>query len=313
MTAKGWKEEDICMYLSNGWLSPVTIKVNFVDGTITNDSDQKKACQPESTKERFGKYISLPKTEYRLQPQQSLEVHATAEFPVSYAGMAYGCVTYQAVGENEATNWMFSVLTRKANFIDILVEGKIELWLSIKDQTRDDNLWKSSQLLIFKDLADGLYKAQLFVTNDGNIAQQVTISGSVAVRFKDFVLPEQSKKVLPGDSVDFMYVLDDYIPRYEGAITTNIDLTNTPVFEFESDQITDEMRTSNTQTISSSFVIAPWKLLAGLIALFLVLFAGTRYMKNRSWDRSETSRTTTKFTKRWNNQDEEMMQEQQQD
>jgi len=110
----------------------------------------------------------------------------------------------------------------------------------------------------------------------------VTISGSVAVRFKDFVLPEQSKKVLPGDSVDFMYVLDDYIPRYEGAITTNIDLTNTPVFEFESDQITDEMRTSNTQTISSSFVIAPWKLLAGLIALFLVLFAGTRYMKNRS-------------------------------
>ncbi len=298
------------MYLSNGWLSPVTIKINFVDGTITNDSDQKKACQPESTKDRFGKYISIPQTEYRLQPQQSIEVHATAEFPISYAGMSYGCVTYQAVGESEWGNGMFNVLTRKANFIDILVEGKIELWLSIKEQVREDNIWKSTQLVIFKDIADGNYKGQLVVTNDGNIAQQVVVGGSVNARFQNFSLPEQSKKVLPWDSVDFVFPLNDYVPRYEWVITANVDLTNTPVFEFESDQITEDMRKASTQTLSSSIFIAPWKLLAAVIAIFLLLFAGTRYMRNRSSNNS-THWVHTKKAHQGQHNQEDMMQEQQ--
>lgn len=110
----------------------------------------------------------------------------------------------------------------------------------------------------------------------------MVVGGSVNARFQNFPLPEQSKKVLPGDSVDFVFPIDDYVPRYDGVITANVDLTNTPVFEFESDQITEDMRKASTQTLSSSIFIAPWKLLAALIAIFLLLFAGSRYMKNRS-------------------------------
>lgn len=279
LQAKGGVEEDICLYLSNGWATPITMKINFVDGTVTNDTEQKKACQPESSTERFGKFISIAQTDYLIQPEQTLEVHATANFPTSYAWMAYGCVTYQAVGEWGGGDSMFNVLTRKANFIDILVEGKIEMWVSIVDHARSDNLSNSPQLLIYKDSTDGSYKAQLQVNNVWNVAQQVDVKWEVTARFQSTPILAQTKKVLPWDSIDFLFTLDPALPRYEWVIKMDLEVTHTPVFEFESDQITDEMRKPLTQTISARMLLAPWKLLAWVIALLLIVFALSRRRK----------------------------------
>ncbi len=311
-TATWWVPEDICIYLSNGGTSAVNMKINFVDWTITNDSDQKKACQPESTKERFGKYISIPETEYRIEAGQSVEAHATATFPTTYAGMSYGCITYQATNDAEAGNGMFNVLTRKANFIDILVAGEIKLGFTIKEQTRGDNLGNSSQLIVLKDPTDGTYKGQISVSNWGNVAQEVTMDGSINARFKSTPLTQQTKKLLPGDTIDFIFPIQQDIPWYDGKVETKITLTNKPVFEFESPQITDEMRKSYTHELSSSIFIAPWKLLAGLIALLLIVFALSRSLIRRKKDKDMWP-STQRSNKPQMRQDQKMQEEQQEE
>jgi hypothetical protein len=46
------------MLIQNDGPTDATISINFVDGTITADEDQKKACEPETTKTNFGQYVS---------------------------------------------------------------------------------------------------------------------------------------------------------------------------------------------------------------------------------------------------------------
>jgi hypothetical protein len=51
--------------------------------------------------------------------------------------MSYGCVTLQLEGQSESgsPDSMFTILSRRANFIDVLVDGAIKLDMSTPDQT----------------------------------------------------------------------------------------------------------------------------------------------------------------------------------
>jgi hypothetical protein len=72
--------------------------LNFVDGTITADADQKKACEPESTKTNFGQYVTDYPTTLEIGAGETVKIGAKATFPAGYAGTAYGCATFQIVG-----------------------------------------------------------------------------------------------------------------------------------------------------------------------------------------------------------------------
>ncbi len=52
------KETPICVYLINRANKPLKVKINFVDGTITQDSYRYKACKQEHEKEMFWQYVS---------------------------------------------------------------------------------------------------------------------------------------------------------------------------------------------------------------------------------------------------------------
>jgi hypothetical protein len=47
LTTSGQEEKEICMTLINGAYEDTDVNISFVDGTITNDADQKKACKNE--------------------------------------------------------------------------------------------------------------------------------------------------------------------------------------------------------------------------------------------------------------------------
>jgi hypothetical protein len=55
------------MLIENGGPTDTTISLNFVDGTITADTDQKKACEPEVTKSNFGQYVTDYPTTIQIQ------------------------------------------------------------------------------------------------------------------------------------------------------------------------------------------------------------------------------------------------------
>jgi hypothetical protein len=131
---------DVCMLINNGGPTDTTILLNFVDGTITADEDQKKACEPEATKTNFGQYVTDYPTTVQIQAGETVKIWAKVLFPAGYAGTAYGCATFQIVdtatgstATGETSSQMFTILTRRASFIDFNVKGEYIVDLQAQD------------------------------------------------------------------------------------------------------------------------------------------------------------------------------------
>lgn len=134
------QEWDICMFVSNGWPTNTTVSLNFVDGTITSDEDQKKACEPETTKQNFGQYITNYPTSVQIAAWETVKIWAKVKFPAWYAGTAYGCATLQIVETGSTApkeSKMFTILTRRASFIDFNVKGEYIVDLQSQDPSME--------------------------------------------------------------------------------------------------------------------------------------------------------------------------------
>jgi len=84
--------------------------------------------------------------------------------------MIYGCVTSQiASGEGDSENaGMFKIVSRRANFLDVILKGDIKLGLTIlkQDITGLTNLSDSTQLTIIQDNATESYLAKVVLKNE---------------------------------------------------------------------------------------------------------------------------------------------------
>jgi hypothetical protein len=98
--------------INNQGPTDADVSLNFVDGNITADVDQKKACQPEGTKGQFGQYVSIDENVFNVPSNSTIQTNAFVTFPAGYAGMNYGCITYQVVDDQEDNGQMFNVVTK---------------------------------------------------------------------------------------------------------------------------------------------------------------------------------------------------------
>ncbi len=268
---------DICMFLSNKGNQPLKMSINFVDGTVTADSDQKKACQPEGVKTQFGQYVTLEQDTFEIPAQQTIKVNATATFPDGMAGMNYGCVTSQIISDApaQAEGNMFTIQTRRANFVDVLVDGTVELGVELVPQAANEiytNLSDNPSVAIYQDLGTKEYVANVTYKNVGNISQEIKVVGTVAGYFTQTALPEQTRKVLPKQEATFTFILDKtQLPWYKGNIQLALQATHTPLFDFDLPSVTEDMKTPKQIITQASFMLMPWILIGSVGGLLLLL------------------------------------------
>jgi hypothetical protein len=118
-------ETGICYTLSNASKKSVTIKLSFIDGTFTNDQRQNKACLSDADVENFGKYVTDYDQLVTLKAGETIKKEATLSYPEGMDGLYHGCVIYSVIEKTkdgaETTSSSFSILIRKAKFIDVIV------------------------------------------------------------------------------------------------------------------------------------------------------------------------------------------------
>lgn len=182
MTAKPWEEKEVCILLNNDWPTPLKIWLNFVDGSSTSDADAKKACQPEDTKTYFGQYISAEDTWFLINPKQTIQTIVKAKFPDWYAGMAYWCTTFQVLDNSPENTGMFKVVSRRANFVDIYVDGKINVWLELtwENNSSISNISNNKNLIIYDNIVKKWIVSKINIYNSGN----VWITGEIKASYK---------------------------------------------------------------------------------------------------------------------------------
>lgn len=302
---------DVCIYVNNSGPTDVDVILNFVDGTITADDSQNKACQPEWTTSNFGQYVDYISEVITVKAWTTKETHAEVNFTEWYAGLSYGCVTMQFAPEDSDSedSSMFNVLSRRGYFIDFLVEGNFDLWLNIIQPAEVfENVGNSNELIVYRtDM--WIYKASLSVKNPWNIAQSVTVVPTFKSLFKqplqwrnvitqtivDSEIKDTTslswtasknaepitKKVLPNQSVTFEFELNDALPRWNGPITLDAKLSHTPSLDFISADISDELKQTITRDFTSSFFVMPWLPIAWIVLLIIIILFASEGKKKK--------------------------------
>lgn len=116
--APGWKQ-DICFKASNASAQDIEVTIGFVDGTVTNDQRKNKACMQQWENEKFWKYVSGYTETFTVPANNISYQHATLQLPKATKWLVNGCLVYYTKGVEMWGQMNFTVLMRKAKFIDI--------------------------------------------------------------------------------------------------------------------------------------------------------------------------------------------------
>lgn len=163
----------------------MTIKLSFVDGTYTNDQRQNKACLSDADIENFGKYVTDYEQIVTLKAGETIKKEAKLRYPEGMDGLYHGCVVYSVVESQEAeastAATSFSILMRRAKFIDVIVgnpENAKERGIILEEFTDADgeNISRNRKIRIYKDNSDNTYVMQIKVKNVSPVEQDVVIT-----------------------------------------------------------------------------------------------------------------------------------------
>lgn len=266
-------ETGICYRLSNMSRSEVTVKLSFVDGTFTNDQRQNKACLSDKDIENFGQYITDYDQFIKLKPGEKVEKYAKLLYPEWMDWLYYGCAVYSILEETQSEEtWNFSILMRRAKFIDVIVgdpKNAQDAGIVFEKFTKEDwkNLSRNPKIRLYKDSSDGKYIIQLKVKNISKVQQDVVITwvAKNILLYKDTFV--ESRKILKWESLLISKKIED-IPLYNLKIKLNA--SNTP-FTF-GDQVAIVGHHKERVNIIVWNIITIVTLFGIILFIFIILF-----------------------------------------
>ena len=274
-----WQEWNICMYISNTSNEDIKVKIWFVDGTISNDFDQKKVCKNEWDNANFWKFITINSDSVVVPADWSVTKNAKIKFPQWYAGMVHGCVTYYITTTNQVSQWSssFDILVRKASFVDVLVSWNFDLWLEFlelekisKFNRKFFEIVPNDKIKVFENELDKKLTVKIWLRNVWRINQNVNIIWKITnFLWYEKVFETWTRIILWQDEVLIPSLIDD-LPFYKWPFDIKYEVSYTPDFEFETDKISSDMRQTLIVFQESKVFFIPWLVIVTII-LFIAL------------------------------------------
>lgn len=123
--APGWVQ-DICYKTTNHSDKDIVVTVGFVDGTFTNDQRKNKACKQQWEIQEFGQYVTWYAETFTVEANNIVYQHAKLHVPEINKSKMNGCLVYYTQGVEMGGQMNFTVLMRKAKFIDITLQPKVK-------------------------------------------------------------------------------------------------------------------------------------------------------------------------------------------
>lgn len=219
LTTSGQEEKEICMTLINWSYEDTNVNISFVDGTITNDADQKKACKNEWENQNFWQYMSLEENTITVPARWSTIFTGILKLPEEAAGEIHGCVTYFIANDTNQKE-MFTIMVRRANFIDIFAKWVVTIGLSFVDvESQTKSLSKNPKIVSFFNKDEWKLYIQAMLSNKGTAEQGVTIKWEIKNRFgykKTFF--EEKRTLFAKQTSNINNVINN-LPFYKGPFT----------------------------------------------------------------------------------------------
>lgn len=279
-------DNEICVIIQNTGPTPLKIGINFVDGWYTQGSDvPKKACQTEEMKERFGQFVTAPSTWFSLEPDQAISTKVKLRFPEGYAGVVNGCITSHII-EEKKNQWMITVLSRRANFIDVYVDGLIKLWMSYGSFSGGSifkNISNTDLLTLYERQDDFKYAVRYMLVNTGNVP--VITTGNAKLQLFWFFEKKWNNIQSKINSSGFTYVdieMPFYFKYIGGPIKFNLDNSYRADVPAEMPNYEKIVAPEYTISLTANAFLMPWWLVIILALIILIIIIRKIRKSNKS-------------------------------
>ena len=283
LNISGQQAQDICIQLTNSASDDTYVNLSFVDGTVTNDSDQKKACKNEGENQNFGKYVTRDGKPVLVPAGKTITTNAKLQFAEEVAGEIHGCVTY-FVANPKSNGEMFTIMVRRASFIDALVKGTVTVGLGLIDLSQqENNISNNPKIISYFDTKEGKLYIQATLKNKGTAEQKATIKGTISNRFgynKTFI--EEERNIIAKETSNLNTVIDN-LPFYKGPFTIKYTITHKAVIgnglktdDNNADETIVESANITIRSTASYVMIAIFGLLIIGCAIVLLKKKGTK-------------------------------------
>jgi len=123
--APGWKQ-DICLEATNRSAQDIEVNIWFVDWTVTNDQRKNKACMQQWEDKNFWQYVTGYTASFIIPANNLIFQHVKIQIPKWIKGIMNWCLVYYTKSVAMGWNINFSVLMRKAKFIDIKIKPEVQ-------------------------------------------------------------------------------------------------------------------------------------------------------------------------------------------
>lgn len=120
-----WWTQDMCFKATNTSSKDVEVTIEFVDGTVTQDQRKNKACMQQGQNKIFWQYVTWFTASFIVPANNIMYQHAKFIVPKTANDTINGCLVYYTKSVAMGGWLNFSVLMRKAKFIDIKVRKDI--------------------------------------------------------------------------------------------------------------------------------------------------------------------------------------------
>jgi hypothetical protein len=120
----GWVQ-DVCLKATNFSKKDIEVTIEFVDGSFTNDQWKNKACMQKWENKKFWQYVTGFTSSFTVQANNLIYQHAKIQLPKIATWTINGCLVFYTKSVEMWGQMNFSVLMRKAKFIDIQVRENV--------------------------------------------------------------------------------------------------------------------------------------------------------------------------------------------
>lgn len=295
LTTSGQEEKEICMTLINWSSEDSNISISFVDWTVTNDSDQKKACKNDWENQNFWQYMSIESNIINVPAKWQTTFTGILKLPEEAAWEIHGCVTYFIANETNQKE-MFTIMVRRANFIDVFAKWVVTIWLSFVDvEAQTESLSNNPKIVSFFNKEENNLYIQAILNNKGTAEQWITIKWEIKNPFgykKTFF--EEKRTLFAKQNSMINNVISD-LPRYKWPLTITYTVEHSAnIAEWlETDIEEKSWIISETTNI---FIVTIWTFVRPLILLTLIaiiIFFIIRRKNNKTTPKKKIAKSTS--------------------
>lgn len=272
LTAKAWEEVPICINFINTDQEDITINIDFLDATITQDDFKNRSCNAaDRPKQYFGNFMVNYDKTVTIKWNSTIQKTYNIKFPVWYKWISHGCVAYNQIQTGNNTNQsMLNIVVRKVKFIDIFAwETQIKSQINIQ-KIKTIKSWN-------------MVNFQIWLKNIWNTDQKIIFSWTISNKFwfKDvLIFNENTADVAPSEEIQIQTNNENLIlPVYKWFFTVDFEIANKPIFNFNisaDNNIPEDVilgwnfKISKTIFISNPYFI--WILIIFLILIYIAIF-----------------------------------------